>query len=236
MEVLLDDENVSGVHDGQDLLGRVEDLKYEGYEFKTSHYIEKGFRLFFKKPGYFLGYFLLVGLVSGSSYSFYGSGFNFSIGEFYSSLYSLLIAPHLMIGWFIVAHKIDRDEPVTFGNFFESFKKFWPVVLVNLVVGLCIVAGFVALIIPGIFLAVALCFALFPVYFNDLTVGDSLRVSFQFVKKKWFSFFGFFILLFLINIGGIIALFVGVFITAPASILAYYAAYQDIIGISRLKD
>ena len=100
--------------------------------------------------------------------------------------------------------------------------------------GLSVLAGFILLIIPGIFLAIALAFSNMPVYFNDLSAADAMKVSFRFIKKKWFSFFGFFIVLGLINVAGVLALGIGLCVTIPATYLALYAAYQDIIKISNI--
>jgi len=50
------------------------------------------------------------------------------------------------------------------------------------------------------------------------------------IKKDWFAFFGFFILLGLINILGFLLLGVGLLVTIPATYCAIYAAYEDIVG------
>lgn len=71
---------------------------------------------------------------------------------------------------------------------------------------------------------------------NNMETIDAMKVSIRFIKKRWFSFFFFFIVLGLINLLGLIALGVGLFITAPATSLAVYFAYKDIIGIGTARD
>ncbi len=63
-----------------------------------------------------------------------------------------------------------------------------------------------------------------------------MKVSMRFIGKRWFSFFIFFIVLGLINFLGLLALGVGVLITAPATSLAVYFAYKDIVGIGTAQE
>ncbi len=218
MEVILDNDGVSNSASPEDLINRSEQIQYEDYDFKFGDYINKGFKLFFKRPGEFLLFFIVSGAIQAVA------GFTY-VG-------SLVVAGPLAVGWFIVAHKVDHDLDFTFSNFFDGFRKTWPLILSSLLVGLSVLAGIILLIIPGIFIGVALMFAAYPVYFNNMDVVEAMKVSYRFIKKKWFHFFGFVIVLGLINIGGLIALGIGLFITVPATYLALYAAYQDIIGIS----
>jgi hypothetical protein len=70
------------------------------------------------------------------------------------------------------------------------------------------------------------------IVFNGLDFWSSIKTSMKLVNKKWFSFFGFLIVLVLINILGMLCLFFGLLVTVPASICAIYAAYEDIAGTS----
>lgn len=70
------------------------------------------------------------------------------------------------------------------------------------------------------------------IVFNGLDFWSSIKTSMKLVGKKWFSFFGFLIVLGLINILGMLCLFFGLLVTVPATICAIYAAYEDIAGTS----
>lgn len=216
MEVLSDQSRVS-FSSSDELLSRSQNLQNENYEFKFGEYINNGFRLFFKRPADFVIYFIVYTFLS-ILVSFTGIG-------------SLILTGPLTVGWFIIAHKVDKDEPFEFADFFKGFRITLPLFLVTLLTFLSVLAGTILLILPGIFLAVALSFSYYPVYFNKMEPVDAMKVSLRFVKKKWFSFFFFFIVLGLINFLGLLALGIGIFVTAPASALALYCAYKDIFGI-----
>lgn len=220
MEVLSDQSGVS-FSSADDLLSRSQNLQNNSYVFKFGEYINGGFRLFFKRPADFVIYFIVYTFISVLA-SFTGIG-------------ALIVTGPLTVGWFIVAYNVDNDEPFEFADFFKGFRITLPLILVTLLVFLSVFAGIIALIIPGIFLGVALSFSYYPVYFNNMEPVDAMKVSYRFVKKKWFSFFFFFIVLGLINFLGLLALGIGIFITAPATALALYCAYKDIFGIGEAR-
>ncbi len=70
------------------------------------------------------------------------------------------------------------------------------------------------------------------IVFNGLDFWSSIKTSMKLVRKKWFSFFGFLIVIGLINILGMLCLFFGLLVTVPATICAIYAAFEDIAGTS----
>lgn len=112
MEVILDNDGISSPSQPEDLLLRSEQIQHEDYDFKFSFYINKGFKLFFKRPGEFIGYLVVMMLIS-------------ALGAipFIGILVSLTVSGPLAVGWYIVAHKTDKDEPVIFSDFFGGFQK-----------------------------------------------------------------------------------------------------------------
>jgi uncharacterized membrane protein len=58
-----------------------------------------------------------------------------------------------------------------------------------------------------------------------------MEASRKLITKNWFSFFGFGLVLFLINLGGALLLGVGLLVTIPISACAVAAAYADIVGL-----
>lgn len=59
----------------------------------------------------------------------------------------------------------------------------------SIVVGIVVVAGLVALIIPGIFLTIQLFFYDYAILIDDNSVVDSLKKSWKIVKGKWWNVF-----------------------------------------------
>lgn len=208
-----------GTDETLDFHARAEQKLNDGYELNISEYLSKGFEIFKKYPLGFIGFFLLIGLVG-------------SISQIHQilGLVTLILSPAMTIGWFVVAKKIDDDEPFEFGDFFSGFKKVWPLTAAYLLISLLVIVGFVLLVIPGIYLAVAFSLALFPIYFSNLDITESLKITRKVITKRWFSFFLFLIVLILVNVLGLIALGIGILVSAPVTYLALYAAYKDIFG------
>lgn len=63
-----------------------------------------------------------------------------------------------------------------------------------------------------------------------------METSRKLITKKWFSFFGLLLLLFLLNLGGAILLGVGLLVTIPLSVCIIAAAYEDIVGLNSVSD
>ncbi len=115
-------------------------------------------------------------------------------------------------------------------DFFNGFKLFLPLLLANLVSGLLTGLGLVFLIIPGIYLAVSWSLTIPLVLFKRMEFWDAMEASRQIVGKNWWSFFGMFLILFLLNLGGLLLLGVGLLVTIPLSSCVLYAAYHKIVG------
>ena len=77
-------------------------------------------------------------------------------------------------------------------------KHFIPVFFMTLALGIIIALGFVAFIIPGIFLAVALTFTIYAKIAEGLSFGDAMRRSINLVKDYWWLTFGVLIIIYFI--------------------------------------
>jgi uncharacterized membrane protein len=108
------------------LPSKIQRIISEGYEFKFSDYISKGFTLVNKNIGGFIAFALVYVLIT------VAAQFIPLIGP----IALWVIAPALVIGFAIVANKTDRDEPNTFSDFFGGFSKFGDLFLTALLTGL----------------------------------------------------------------------------------------------------
>lgn len=105
---------------------KIESIIREGYIFYFSEYFTKGMNIFKKDIGSFVGYALVYIIIS------IVLGFIPILG----SIASVLTTYPLMMGFVIVAHKINRDETFEFGEFFKGFDFFVPLFLQYLVIAL----------------------------------------------------------------------------------------------------
>jgi len=203
----------------------LEGLLQKSYAVKIGDYIGTGWETFKKNPGGFVGFTLVVFLI------------NVAIAKINQSaspvgtLISLLVSGPLNAGFLIVAFKLLKNRATTFGDFFRGFNNFLPLFLVSLVSSVMIGIGFVLLLLPGIYLAVAYTFALPLVLEKKMNFWDGMEFSRKLISKNWFSFFGFAFVLVLVNLAGGLLLGVGLLVTIPLTICAIAAAYADIVGL-----
>jgi uncharacterized membrane protein len=92
------------------------------------------------------------------------------------------------------------------------------------------IARLIPLIFIIIIIQVLLAFSSYIVTFGRKSAVDGMTLSIKLIGKKFLSFILFFIVLWLINIGGAILLIVGLLYTIPLSICSLYAAYESIVG------
>jgi len=88
------------------------------------------------------------------------------------------------------------------------------------------------LLLPGIYLGVAYSFTTALIVDRKFDFWEAMETSRKVISKRWFPFFGFVLVLVLINIVGALLFFVGLLFTIPLTMCAIAAAYQDILGLS----
>ncbi len=90
----------------------------------------------------------------------------------------------------------------------------------------------ILLLIPAIYLGVAYTFSIPLIVDRKAEFWPAMETSRKLITRQWLPFFGFSVVLFLINMGGLLACCIGVFFTAPLTICAIAAAYESIVGLA----
>jgi uncharacterized membrane protein len=182
-------------------------------------YFKAGWGLFKQYPGGFVGFCLLYLVIQ--------AALN---GIPYVGVVAAAVSTPMIMGNFIVSAKLLHGQHPEFRDFFAGFRYFLPLLLLTLVSGLAIVIGTLLLIIPGIYLAVAYMFAAYLVVDRRLDFWPAMELSRRTINPRWFGYFGFTLLLVLLNLAGILLLGVGLLVTVPLSFCVVTAAYADIFG------
>jgi uncharacterized membrane protein len=198
-----------------------EKLIGEGCKVNASDYVQKGWEMFREHIGEFIGFTLII---------FAASIVSSKISLFGSLLFSSLAAP-LYAGYCIAAFRILTGKPFQFSDFFGGFNYFLPLFLAGLASGIIVSVGIALLILPGIYLAIGYMLTTFLVIDYRMEFWQAMETSRKIVTKNWFAFFVFALLLFLINLLGIIALGVGLLVSAPVTACAAAIAYKEIVGL-----
>ena len=124
-----------------------------------------------------------------------------------------------------------RREPTRAETVFSGFSiALLQLFLVFLVGGAITLVGVACLILPGVYLAGVTIFALTLVIDKQFDFWPALKLSGKTISKHWGRFFGFTVVLTLLNFAGVLAFGIGFFLTAPISLAAVLYAYEDIFG------
>ena len=90
--------------------------------------------------------------------------------------------------------------------------------------------GLFCLILPGVYFGVAWSFALAIAADKRFDCWPAMELSRKMISKHWWKVFGLLAILAIFNLAGILALGIGVFLTAPIALATMMYAYEDIFG------
>ncbi len=242
---------------------RVQQLTSNGYEFKFCEYFSKGWDLFGKKVGHYIGFFVLMMLM------LMVSAFIPVIG----GIASQLLGAVFLVGFFVFTRNIKYNQNPNFDDFFKGFSSFGRIAVVQLILLAFILVVMIPLIIFGFsiffkgiigaasnpyyeprnpaelfelfdlqaliplmiityiflfFIQTIYMFSTAITHFYQSSPWQSMEASRKVIQKKFFHFFGLLIVIALINILGVICLFVGLLVTVPLTYTIIYAAFDDI--------
>ncbi|MCX8156963.1 MAG: DUF4339 domain-containing protein [Verrucomicrobiae bacterium] len=142
----------------------------------------------------------------------------------------LLIGP-LLGGLFHYFLKKVRGQPAVLGDAFAGFTMaFLQLFLLYLISSLFITLGLLLCLIPGIYLMVAYYFVYPLMIDRRLDFWPAMEISRRVVNKIWWQVLGLALVLALVNLLGVLALCVGVFISFPVTVAAITYAYEAIFN------
>ncbi|WP_111672050.1 DUF2189 domain-containing protein [Algoriphagus litoralis] len=198
---------------------QIEKLFRQFPEFSIQESIYRAWEMFKDQWLNTLAYSLLVFTIQGVSTYYLGD---------YALMVSIFLSPPLTAGFFLIANRISRGVDVSFSDFFEGFS-FWGILIVtSLVSGILTFFGILALILPGVYLAIAFMFGIPFVLFSGMNFWVSLELSRRLITMNWWKFFGFVIVLVVLNILGFLFFFVGILVTLPVSYFAIYVVFEEL--------
>ncbi|MBW4656116.1 MAG: hypothetical protein KME20_24210 [Kaiparowitsia implicata GSE-PSE-MK54-09C] len=204
----------------------IDALINQGYAVDMGKYLSRGWELFQKNIGGFIGFALVLAALV------------IVVGvlperlDFLGTLASVVLTGPLAAGWYYVTFRLMKQQVPTFNDFFLGFNNFLPLFLANLLVNIFVGIGMVFLLLPGIFLAVAYIFTVPLIVERRFDFWAAMETSRKLITKQWFAIFVFVLVLVLINILGALLLGVGLLVTIPLTSCAVAAAYEDIVGLS----
>lgn len=196
--------------------------------------IRFGWNTFKKRPWIVIGAFVTVFVISGvlngmltallplegASSTHMSSAMNF----FISMTIGILLEMGLLT-FVLRAH--DDIEKVTFNDLWNP-GFFLNYLIAQILVGLTVMLGFVLLIVPGIIAAVGLMFTPYIILDKKMGAIESFKASWALTQGHRMQLFLLMGAIVGLNILGMLALFVGLIVTAPVSMLAIAHAYRTL--------
>ncbi len=153
----------------------------------------------------------------------------------FGMLYGIFVAGPISYGANWVFLKAVRGERVEIRDVFVVFQRnYWNAVIANVVVAVIVGLGIVMLIVPGIIFACRLVFVPYLVVDKEMDVMEALKVSWNMTRGYGMQIFLMGIMAFFIAIGGLLLLFVGIFVSImwiKSSFAAMYYAVEQKDGI-----
>lgn len=153
-----------------------------------------------------------------------------SAGNFVYSIFTFAVGQLIAIGWIAITLDIVDGRPVTAESVTSRFKLFFPYAVAAILFAIAVFVGFVAFLIPGFFVLVA--FGFYGFHIIDTGEKDpiaALRASFELTRGNRWRIFGLGVILFLLNILGLIAFLIGVLFTSGISLIAIAHAYRQMV-------
>lgn len=157
------------------------------------------------------------------------------LSEQAQSLLSLPILMPIISGIVMLAIKRASHKKTEILSIFNYYILVWPLVFASLLVNVVVILGFVMLIIPGIYLSITFAFVIPLIIDKQLGIIDAMKTSFNVVKKRWFKFFGLYLILALISILSIFTLGIGLIWALPLSFMVNAVLYRRLFGYSNLE-
>jgi len=131
------------------------------------------------------------------------------------------------MGLIQISIKFAQKEKVAIRDLFYT-KSIFTFVVASFLTGIIVFAGFILLIIPGIYLAIRLQFSTYLIVDKKLGIMDSIKTSWRITRGHTWNLFLFGLLLLLLNILGAIALIIGLIVTIPTTGIATAHVYKKL--------
>ena len=136
----------------------------------------------------------------------------------------------MFIGLGVVKNSLDivDGKKFQYKSFYSEYKRFFDYFFGCIIYGLVVVAGLVLFIVPGIIFAIKYQFFPYFVVDKGFSALKALEHSSKITKGEKWDLFLFYLANIGINIIGIFAFVVGMFATAPTTILASAHVYRKL--------
>jgi hypothetical protein len=220
----------------------IEEALSRGYDFEISDLLSQAWQRVKGSKGIIIGGFLVfyavtmaVSFVLGGLFGILGLAGDESIvsaiTEMLIGIFASVMSYPFMAGISMVGIRRAANQPISFNEIFSHFGRTLPILITALMSTVLIYLGFLLLVIPGIYLAIAYMLAIPLVVERGLSPWQAMEASRKAISQHWFKVFGLVLLLVLISMIGAIPLGIGLIWTIPLFFISAGVLYRTIFGV-----
>jgi uncharacterized membrane protein len=136
----------------------------------------------------------------------------------------VVVSVILSTGVLVISLRIAQGKRVKLGDLIPPGQLVWWYVCASALAGIIILAGFIALIIPGIYFALRFSMVRFAIV-DGAEITESLKKSSVLTEGVKWRLLGFMIVTVALNVVGALFFLVGLLITLPVTMIAYAHIY-----------
>ncbi len=181
--------------------------------------------------------FWVAGAIPGGiqSMSAYMSSTAAAIWSIIFGIASFVVSVFINIAQANVGLKFVSGETADFPDLVDKYPKFLDVLVGMILYGLIVLAGFILLIIPGIYWAIRYQFFTYLIIDQDLGPVDAIKRSGQLTRGVWWHMFGLWWTILGINILGFLACCVGMLFAVPVILVTNAYVYRTLLAATPVE-
>lgn len=204
-------------------------------EFSVKSALRFGWETFMKRPWFFVLATLIVAIAHILVNALTGASDNLLTGSAeHPSIVGVLLSIGLgtlinmgAVAFYLSAH--DNPDTVELSALWHPHP-FWKYLGASILAWLAFALGLVLLIVPGIIFGLMFMFATILVIDRDLGPIEAMRESNRVTRGHKWNLLGLVLVLALVNVLGALALFVGLLVSVPVTLLALMQVYRILAG------
>lgn len=151
------------------------------------------------------------------------------------SLVTIPILYPILAGIVLMGIHRSVDADINATSVFGHYGKIIPLTLLTIVMSLLIMLGFILLVLPGIYLAVAYMMAMSLMIDRDMGIWEAMETSRKAITKHWFKVFFLYFLLWLLMIVASIPLLIGLIWVLPLAVIMHGVMYKYMFGVESVE-
>ncbi len=151
-------------------------------------------------------------------------------------IFGLFLNQLISLGFVNSSLKITDNFKIKFDDFFSCYPLFLKYLIGSILYILMVYVGLILLIVPGIILAIRFQFYAYFIIDKEIGPIDALKKSFSLTNGALWQLLIFDLLLVCINIIGLLALILGLFVTIPLTSIANAFVYRKLMNQTKMEN